>query len=115
MEEFTFPFDTKCGGAGLLGYRCLPSSGRSEKQRVCVRECSTRNTENKNAAICNYPLNDGQETGPAGKPTEYPFSAGQPATVKFPGQTCNNLGGVTACTWNPDFEPRSETSMWPPP
>jgi hypothetical protein len=114
MEPFTFPYDTKCGGSGLLGYRCLPSSGRSEKQRVCVRECSTRNTENKNAAICNFPLNDGQDKGPSGTPTEFPFSAGQPGTLKFPGQTCNNLGGVTACTWNPDFEPRSEASMWPP-
>ena len=115
MEAHTFPFDTKCGGSGLLGYRCLPTSGRTEKQRVCVRECSTRNTENKNAAICGFPLNDGLEAGPAGKPTEYPFSAGQPPTLGFPGQSCNNLGGVTACTWNPDFEPRSEASMWPPP
>jgi hypothetical protein len=115
MEEFTFPYDTKCGGSGLLGYRCLPSTGRAEKQRVCVRECSTRNTENKNFAICNFPLNDGLDIPNTGKPTEYSFSAGQPATLNFPGQSCNNLGGVTACTWNPDFEPRSETSMWPPP
>jgi hypothetical protein len=114
--EYTFGYDTKCGGANLLGYRCLPSSGRSEKLRVCVRECSTRNTENLNAAICNYQLNDGQEkTGMgAGVPTEYPFSEGQPATNNFPGQSCNNLGGVTACTWNPDFEPRNPEAMWPP-
>jgi hypothetical protein len=114
--EYTFGYDTKCGGSGLLGYRCLPSSGRAEKQRVCVRECSTRNTENMNAAICTFPLNDGLEkTGmDAGKPTDMTFSVGQPATRELPGQTCNNLGGVTACSWNPDFEPRSPTAMWPP-
>jgi hypothetical protein len=111
---YTFGFDSKCGGSNMLGYRCLPSSGRAEKQRVCVRECSTRNTENLNAAICNYPLNDGQEKM-GGTPSEYPFSEGQPPTNAFPGQTCNNLGGVTACSWNPDFEPRSPGSMWPPP
>jgi len=116
MQEVRFGFDTKCGGQNMLGYKCLPASGRAEKQRVCVRECSTRNTENVNAALCGYALNDGLEkTGMgAGQPTEYPFSEGQPATNNFPGQTCNNLGGVTACTWNPDFEPRSPTSVWPP-
>jgi hypothetical protein len=117
MKEFTFQFDAQCGGTELLGYRCLPSSGRTEKQRVCVRECSTRNTENDNTAICTYPVNDGlgKKAPDTGKATDYSFYAGQPATQKFPGQTCNNLGGVTACTWNPDFEPRSEASMWPPP
>jgi hypothetical protein len=119
MEEHTFPYDARCGAAGLLGYRCLPTAAmaRTDKQRVCVRECSTRNTDNKNQAICNYALNDGAEL-PApntGKATEFPFSEGQPPARNFPGQTCNNLAGVTACTWNPDFEPRSESSMWPPP
>ncbi len=114
--EVRFPVDSKCGAQNMLGYRCLPASGRAEKQRVCVRECSTRNTENVNAALCGYQLNDGLEKSGmgAGQPTEYPFSEGQPPTNAFPGQTCNNLGGVTACTWNPDFEPRSPTSVWPP-
>jgi hypothetical protein len=26
--------------------------------------------------------------------------------AQIKGQTCNNLAGITACMWNPDFEPR---------
>ena len=56
--EATFGFDARCGGLEMLGYKCLPGSGRPNRQRVCLRECTTRDTEGFNKALCEYPLND---------------------------------------------------------
>ena len=50
--EATFGFDARCGGLELLGYKCLPGSGRPNRQKVCLRECTTRDTEGFNKALC---------------------------------------------------------------
>ena len=40
----------------MMGYQCV--STRSPAQRVCLRECTTRNTDAQNTAICNWGFND---------------------------------------------------------
>jgi hypothetical protein len=106
LEETTFGWDTRCGGLELLGYKCLPGSGRPNKQRVCVRECTTRSTEAYNKSLCEFYVKaEGLTSGMA------TFSGIQVPVENLSGQTCNNLAGVTACTWNPDFEPRDPNQM----
>ena len=50
-----------------------------------------------------------------GKTFKGPIQLGSnsPATDQLQGQTCNVLQGATACSWNPDFEPRGPDSIWP--
>jgi hypothetical protein len=105
--EATFGFDNRCGGLEMLGYKCLPGgTGRPNRQRVCLRECTTRDTEGFNKALCEYFINDAPNS-PDDKLTEaWSMSTGQPPVAQLKGQTCNNLAGITACMWNPDFEPR---------
>ena len=95
-EPARFTSDARCGGLELMGYRCL--SNRPNKQRICLRECTTRDTQQFNNALCSYPLNEAE------KP--YKFSDGQIDTPGLAGQSCVALANATACMWNPDFEPR---------
>ncbi len=106
--ETTFGFDNRCGGLNMLGYKCLPGgTGRPNRQRVCLRECTTRDTEGFNKALCAYYINDAPNSPPEDGLTEsWVMSTGQQAVNEIKGQTCNNLAGITACMWNPDFEPR---------
>lgn len=99
-QPATFTNDARCGGLELLGYRCL--SNRPNKQRVCLRECTTRDTQQFNDALCNYQLNESDN----GNAKAYPFSGGQRAVGVMEGQSCVALANATACQWNPDFEPR---------
>ncbi|HEY0705966.1 MAG TPA: hypothetical protein VGG33_04175 [Polyangia bacterium] len=107
-RPWKFNFDARCGGAGMLGYLC--SSTRPARQRVCLRECTTRNTEAENNQICDYDLND--DKTPVQGDVQFGKNNGPVRSIK--GQTCNNLQGATSCSWNPDFEPRGPTSTWPP-
>ena len=104
MVETTFGFDNRCGGLEQLGYKCLPGSSRPNRQRACMRECTTRDTDGFNKSLCEYYLNGGGEDGvtPA-----WSMSKGQMPVEDLKGQTCSNLTGITACQWNPDFEPRN--------
>jgi hypothetical protein len=94
-QPTTFASETRCGGLELLGYKCL--NNRPAKQRVCLRECTTRQTVQYNNELCKFPLNETKA---------YPFSEGQRAVDVLEGQSCVALGNATACQWNPDFEPR---------
>lgn len=112
-KQWLFNYDARCGGTGMLGYMC--ASSRPNAQRVCLRECTTRNTDAENQKICEWDFNDA-ESSPAGDGKfdfDVLFGAGQPVTGNLPGQTCNNLQGATSCSWNPDFEPRGDSSRWP--
>lgn len=111
--EATFGFDARCGGLELLGYKCLPGSGRPNRQRVCMRECTTRDTEGFNKALCSYFINDKPAT-PEVTQEKWRFSAGQLEVDKLDGQSCSNLSGITACMWNPDFEPRDPATRTVP-
>jgi hypothetical protein len=114
-KAWMFNYDNRCGGASMLGYLC--SSTRPNRQRVCLRECTTRNTEAENREICGYQLNDEKSPPMEGADAPYrgaiKFGSNADATDKLPGQTCNNLQGATACSWNPDFEPQGPSSRWP--
>ena len=89
-------------------------TGRPARQHVCLRECTTRDTEGFNKAVCEFYLNDAPNS-PDDKLTEnWKLSSGQRAVNHLAGQSCNNLAGVTACTWNPDFEPRNPATMTTP-
>jgi hypothetical protein len=112
--ETTFGFDARCGGLEQLGYKCLPGSNRPNRQRVCLRECTLRDTEGFNGALCNYPINDAdQNMNPDKLGLEWRMSTGQVPVFELRGQTCNNLANVTACMWNPDFEPRNPDTVIP--
>jgi len=108
--RWLFNYDSRCGGTGMLGYQC--TSTRPNAQRVCLRECTTRNTDEQNRVICDWNFNDDQST------VHYPVKPGSTTSElvdNIPGQTCNNLQGATACSWNPDFQPRGPTYTWPNP
>lgn len=132
-----FNYDNRCGGASMLGYLC--ASTRPNRQRVCLRECTTRNTDRENDEICAWDFNDKLsppvENGPEfqgpvqlhsnfdPRVTTWKDSAGNMQTGDHPfryrlsGQTCNTLQGATSCSWNPDFEPRgpyARQGQWPP-
>jgi hypothetical protein len=108
MEPTKFGWDTRCGGLELLGYKCLPTSGRPNRQRVCLRECTTRSTEAFNKSLCDYYVKaEGLSSDMA------TFSGTQVPIDRLSGQTCTALAGATACQWNPDFEPRSPDQMVP--
>jgi len=107
-EDHSFATDSRCGGENMLGYKCMPVGG-SSKRNVCLRECSTQNTDGHNKLACNYPLNalaNGEAKG-------FAMSSEQAAAGVHTGQQCYTAVGVTACQWNPDFEPRNP-SVWPP-
>ena len=58
--KYTFNTDPRCGGANMLGYRCLPTTVQPDRQRVCMRECNVSNIVNPpnvNRALCDFPLN----------------------------------------------------------
>jgi hypothetical protein len=107
-EDHSFATDSRCGGESMLGYKCMPVGG-SSKRNVCLRECSTQNTDGHNRLACNYQLN-AQANGDA---MGYSMSLGQAPSGVHTGQQCYTSVGVTACQWNPDFEPRNP-SIWPP-
>jgi hypothetical protein len=106
-EDHVFNTDPRCGGDNMLGYKCMPVGG-SSKRNVCLRECSTQNTDGHNRLACDYALNaqDG------GNPKGFSMSDGEPAFDSHQGQQCYTSAGVTACQWNPDFEPRNP-KIWP--
>jgi hypothetical protein len=112
--KWLFNYDARCGGTTMLGYQC--ASTRPNAQRVCLRECTTRNTDAQNQQICNWSFNDEGSLPSGAKPGDIQLGSNQPApTDNIEGQTCNNLQGATSCTWNPDFEPRGEDYTWPRP
>jgi hypothetical protein len=108
-EDHAFVTDPRCGGDDLIGYRCMPVGG-ANKRNVCLRDCSTQNTDGHNRLACDYPLN--QQAG--GAPMPLVMSIGAPELPAFTGQQCMTNAGVTGCQWNPDFEPRNP-SVWPKP
>jgi hypothetical protein len=99
--NYTFTSDTRCGGAKMLGYRCSGDTSIPDKQRVCLRSCSSRNTDFQNEAICKVEL-DAPVT----------LSDGIRDKTDFPGTICFTAGGASGCAWNPDFEPR-DPRKWP--
>jgi hypothetical protein len=126
-HKYTFNTDSRCGGANMLGYRCLPSTIQPDRQRVCMRECNTMNIVSPplvNRALCDFPLNlkadaDGNAT------TAFSLSEGLPPVTAIPLQSCaitplafplSTATGVTtsitACSWNPDLDPR-DPAVWP--
>jgi hypothetical protein len=102
-QPWPFVSENRCGGLELLGYKCLPTSVRPNKQRVCLRECTTRSTAQFNEALCSFPVN---ARGPDEGPKPYAFGEFQREADVLNGQTCVALSNATACQWNPDFEPR---------
>jgi hypothetical protein len=112
--RWAFPYDARCGGTAMLGYQC--SSTRANAQRVCLRTCATANTDLQNKQICDWPFNDDLSSPAGDGKFQGQFKLGSnsgTATDGIPGQSCNNLQGATACTWNPDFEPRGPDYTWP--
>jgi hypothetical protein len=108
-EDHDFVTDPRCGGENLIGYRCMPVGG-SNKRNVCLRECSTQNTDGHNRLACDHPLN--LQAYGEGRALE--ISIGAPALSAFKGQQCLTTTGVTGCQWNSDFEPRNP-NIWPKP
>ena len=91
----------------MLGYKCLPGSGRPNRQKVCMRECTTRDTEGFNKAVCELlPQRRAQQPRRQADRELDDSAPGRSAVNQLIGQTCSNLAGITACMWNPDFEPR---------
>jgi hypothetical protein len=113
-KKWKFNYDARCGGTAMLGYQCV--SSRPNRQRVCLRECTTRNTDPENRQICDYDLNDSGSSpkGDGAFEGDVRFGTNAGAVRSVKGQTCNNLQGATSCSWNPDFEPRGPDSVWPP-
>jgi len=107
-EDHSFVTDSRCGAENMIGYKCMPVGG-SSKRNVCLRECSTQNTDGHNRLACNFPLN--LQGNGEGKP--FTMSTGQGEAAAHTGQQCYTSAGVTACQWNPDFEPRNP-NIWPP-
>ncbi len=83
----------------MLGYSCQnPSGNSSTKQWVCVRTCSSQDSENKNKALCDYPLvEDSSPLNLSGK---------LQGVKALSGQRCTAINGFSACSWDPSFEPR---------
>lgn len=117
MEEkkgFPFSFDPRCGGDKMLGFACVsptPAAGYPDiptRLRVCLRTCSTRNTEAQNDAICNAPVAQIAGGKTADKITltreSSPFN---PVT----GTKCLTANGPTACIWDPAYEPRDPKNI----
>jgi hypothetical protein len=125
--KYTFNTESRCGGANMLGYRCLPATVQPDRQRVCMRECNTMNIVNPpnvNRALCDFPLNlkpdaDGNAT------TAFSFSEGLPPVSMIARQSCSVTplafplatatgitSSITACSWNPDLEP-GDPAVWP--
>jgi len=111
--QWLFNYDSRCGGTTMLGYQCV--SSRANAQRVCLRECTTRNTDAQNKEICDYSFNDEGSLPSGMKLGDVQLGTNNPPTDNIPGQTCNNLQGATSCSWNPDFQPRGEDYTWPRP
>jgi hypothetical protein len=117
---YTFNTEARCGGTNMLGYRCLPTTVQPDRQRVCLRECKTTDTLNTNQALCDFPINIKPDA--SGNPsTAFSFGEGLQPKSAVVGEICSvttppAVSGltktVTACTWNPDFEPRDPT-VWP--
>jgi hypothetical protein len=102
-------FDPRCGGEKMLGFACSSPSAASgypeipTRLRVCVRTCSSRNTEALNAAICAAPV------ALVGSSDPRPTITLTENLVNFDpvkGTKCLSASGLTACIWDPAYEPR---------
>jgi hypothetical protein len=125
--KYTFNADSRCGGANMLGYRCLPTTIQPDRQRVCARECNTGNIVSPpavNRALCDFPLN--LKPAADGSPsTAFSLSEGLPPVTSIARQSCSvtplafplqtSTGvttTITSCAWNPDLEP-GDPAIWP--
>jgi hypothetical protein len=125
--KYTFNADSRCGGANMLGYRCLPTTIQPDRQRVCARECNTGNIVSPpavNRALCDFPLN--VKPAADGSPsTAFSLSEGLPPVTSIARQSCSvtplafplqtSTGvttTITSCAWNPDLEP-GDPAIWP--
>jgi hypothetical protein len=130
---YTFNTDARCGGANMLGYRCLPAppsaTSTSEntvppRQRLCLRECQRTadpaSTRDFDSALCEFPFTTTPDA--QGNPNKaFSLSGDLPPMTQLIGQTCvsqteSNIGVTTGsfriCAWNPDFTPR-DPAIWP--
>ena len=120
--DYTYNTEVRCGGANMLGYRCLPTSQLPERGRVCLRECKLADTQSFNRALCDSPLNIKPDATSGALSTALVLGGGLPAKTAITQQVCSSIvapavNGVTAsavvaCSWNPDFEPR-DPNVWP--
>jgi hypothetical protein len=115
---YSFNTEPRCGGANMLGYRCLPTATVPARQKLCLRECQRAgdlaSTRDFDRALCEFPLNTNPDS--QGNPsTPFSLSGDLPPMTRLLGQTCTAMvltsAGVPTstfrtCAWNPDFYPR---------
>jgi hypothetical protein len=105
--KYDFETDARCGAASMLGYKCQGATAWAEKRRVCTRACNSRDPDSKNLAVCNYRINDRDPASPDPKLGALQWHEDLAPMTEMNGQECYAGNSLTACAWNPDFEPRN--------
>jgi hypothetical protein len=104
--EATFGFDGRCGGLEMLGYKCLARQRPAQPpEGVPPRVHHPRHRGVQQGAV--RVLHQRRAQQPRRQADRELVDEHWPATREpAQGQSCSNLAGITACMWNPDFEPR---------